>query len=286
MDLGGSTAIDCIAGGTIEVLSASYVGGFVGMAERDVGFGNCEAHCNIRQDGWNNSVGGFAGELYTALNCKALGDITIAPEDASAWYVGGFVGKARSWKPIQGYSYGAIHGCHAYGDVTGRWSVGGFAGGAASAGWPYREVPLFFRCSALGDTTSIALGEGEWSYVGGFIGEAGGGDIDDCFVRGAVTAHPASNIVGGFAGENNIIISRCYSAGPIVGGTSGSGVGGFVGENVTPEKWGFAEIHDCFYDSDLAPGPYPAEVGVTGKTTEEMQDISTFNSAGWDISAL
>lgn len=108
------------------------------------------------------------------------------------------------------------------------------------------------------------------SAIGGLIGQDSSSDINNCYSTANIEGE---YVLGGLLGlSRHTNITNCYSTGLILGSTV---FGGFVGDvnNTT--------IISSFWDtetSNLSTSP-----GGVGKTTEEMQNYSTFYDAGWDF---
>ena len=168
-------------------------------------------------------------------------------------YVGGLCGK----------NAGTITNCYVAGVVTGREgyvSVGGLCG--------FNEGTIN-NCYATGAVTGNA-------DVGGLVGYNYSGSISNCYATGLVSG--SSYDVGGLVGRNSGSLSQCYSSGTI----TGTGyIGGLIGYYYS------GTITGCFWDietSGMASGlGYGSSIGITGKTTAQMQDINTFINAGWDF---
>jgi len=160
----------------------------------------------------------------------------------SSTYVGGLTGR----------NSGTISGCYIVIIVTGSSNyVGGLAGNNTST------IQL---CYAAGSVT----GSGS---VGGLAG-VDSGNITSCYAAGAVNGNSS---VGGFAGsQSGGTINICYSAGSVNGNSS---VGGFLGSKSS------GSVSNCFWDVNTSGRQTSA--GGVGKTTAQMQDITTF--AGWDF---
>jgi hypothetical protein len=105
--------------------------------------------------------------------------------------------------------------------------------------------------------------------VGGFVGESRSGSfIENSYALGNVTG--TVNVVGGFIGNNDGVVSSSYSIGYVTG--TGLWVGGFIGTStgiVTNSFW------------DIETSEQADSAGGTGMTTAEMNRRSTFS--GWDI---
>ena len=95
--------------------------------------------------------------------------------------------------------------------------------------------------------------------------------ITFCYATGAVSG---TDFVGGLCGYNRRTITSCYATGA-VSGTSSS-VGGLCGEN-----YYYSTISRSFWD--IQTSGMTTSAGGTGKTTAQMQTLSTFTSAGWDF---
>ena len=146
-------------------------------------------------------------------------------------------------------------------DVTGYGEVGGLVG---------QNQGTVSKSYASGSVTG---GESE---VGGLVGKNGAdegnaGTINDCYSTCSVTGH---GNVGGLVGYNMYAVSSSYSTGNVTGY---EGVGGLVGA-------GYGTVTNSFWDTETSGQSTSA--GGTGKTTAEMQDISTFSGATWDIIAV
>ncbi len=110
-------------------------------------------------------------------------------------------------------------------------------------------------------------------YVGGLCGYNKEGTITSCYATGAVNGYWN---VGGLCGENYSSgkITSCYATGAVSGTES---VGGLCGVN-------WSTISGSFWD--IQTSGMTTSAGGTGKTTAEMQTLSTFTSAGWDFSTV
>ena len=137
-------------------------------------------------------------------------------------------------------------------------------------------------------------------YVGLFSIVGEGGRIEDI---GVVNADVTSNAyIGGLVGANLGTVSNSYSTGSVTGDFS---IGGLVGVNyqgtvtdsystgsVTGENYrgglvGYnyeGTVSNSFWDIETS-GQATSD-GGTGKNTTEMQDITTFSAAGWNIIAV
>jgi hypothetical protein len=243
---------------------------------------------NVTITGGNESghLGGLVGVNYGIIsNCYAAGKVTAG--DLSEC-LGGLVGYNNS---------GTITNCYSTGLVTGRhWSdyLGGLAG--------YNDEGAISNCYSTGSVT----GGYDSDYLGGLVGYNRYGTISDCFSTGQVIGGNDSYSLGGLTGLNFGTISDCYATGLVTGGDWSENLGGLVGENlygtisncfstgqVTGGDWSYwlgglagfnwtdATISNCFWDVNTSGMTYSD--GGTGKTTDQMQTMSTFTDAGWDF---
>jgi len=98
------------------------------------------------------------------------------------------------------------------------------------------------------------------------------GAVSNSYSTGSVTGNAR---VGGLVGFNDEgAVSNSYSTGSVTGNDY---VGGLVGFN------GYAVINSFW---DIETSGQATSAGGTGKTTAQMQDISTFSGAGWNIIAV
>jgi len=131
------------------------------------------------------------------------------------------------------------------------------------------------------------------AYVGGLAG-GNAGTVSNSYSTGSVVG---DYMVGGVAGVNSGTLSDSHSTSDV---TSGTGAGGLAGQNfgtisisystgsVTGNNYtgglvGYNEgtVSDSFWDTETSGQATSA--GGTGKTTSEMQHITTYLEAGWNI---
>ena len=139
-------------------------------------------------------------------------------------------------------------------------------------------------------TTGTVSGSGE--QIGGLVGN-NSGTISQSYATGAVSA-PAR--VGGLVGLNNGSISQAYATGAVNG--AGYAGGGLVGTNggtinqsyatgaVSGTEYvgglvatSYGSVINSYWDRDTSGQATSA--GGTGKSTAEMQQVSTF--VGWNL---
>ncbi len=111
------------------------------------------------------------------------------------------------------------------------------------------------------------------TYIGGLLGSSQSSEIRNCYSNVEVTS--TSSYVGGLTGKiNSSNIINCYSTGVVDGGSSN--VGGLIGGISN-----FPSITNSFWDTETSGQSTSA--GGTGKTTAEMQTLTTFTDSTWDF---
>lgn len=120
---------------------------------------------------------------------------------------------------------------------------------------------------ATGTITGLSS-EGH-SYIGGLVGNNGGGTITDSYAMTTVTG--SDDYIGGLVGSHNGdgTIATSYSTGTSTG--SGEAIGGLVGDTSDT-----ASTVDSFWD--MTTSGLATSDGGTGKTTAELQSVITYTS--------
>jgi len=159
---------------------------------------------------------------------------------------------------LVGWNEGTVGNSYSTGSVTGsNWRAGGLVG---------------YNTGTVSNSYSTGNVSGN-IYVGGLVGE-NTGPVNNSYSSGNVTGNFS---VGGLAGESWGFgtVRKSYSTGSVTGN---SNVGGLVGRSFD------GTVSDSFWDIETSGQPTSA--GGTGNNTTEMQDISTFSGAGWNIRAV
>jgi hypothetical protein len=134
------------------------------------------------------------------------------------------------------------------------------------------------------------------SFAGGLVGY-NQGTVSNSYSAGNVTS---DNGVGGLAGGNSGTVSNCYaagrvtgreSAGGLLGTNNGTAVNSYSLGNVTGNSHvgglvGYSEgaVTKSFWNTETSG--QATSSGGTGKTTAQMQNITTFSGATWNITAV
>jgi hypothetical protein len=220
--------------------------------------------------GWEY-IGGLVGRNSGCVfNCSSTSEITGIKE------VGGLMGR----------NSGCVFDCYSVSNVFGEINyVGGLIGanhGRISNSFSISTISgktstyvgglLGVNYSSVSNCYSSGSATGGWR-VGGLVG---GNDfgffsiISNCYSTSTVTG---DWYIGGLLGSNSGMcsVSNCYSTGTVIGDYN---VGGLVGDNN-------GAVSKCFWDMQTS-GAFSSD-GGTGLTTEEIQDVTTYINAGWDI---
>jgi hypothetical protein len=248
-----------------RVVSASFTGPFDGQGYeiRDL-FINRPVRVGV----------GLFGSVYEGAIIKNVGVVNVTVVGDSI--VGGLMGRnegtvttsyftgnvtGNDWVGgLVGYNYGSTVGnSYSTGNVTGDEHVGGLVG--------YTYYGTISNSHATGNVTG-----NQW--VGGLVGYNKGGTVSNSYATGSVTG---TSCVGGLVGHNRYhgTVTDSYSTGNVTGDEY---VGGLVGENDG------GTVSSSFWDTETS-GQTTSD-GGTGKITQEMQDITTFSEAVWDIVAV
>ncbi|MDD2231115.1 MAG: GLUG motif-containing protein, partial [Candidatus Cloacimonetes bacterium] len=206
------------------------------------------------QQAYNSNLG-FVGILSSSGAIQNLGltNVTISGNRS----VGGLVG----------INYGSITNAYVSGSVTGKDSHEGYIGGLVGL-----NKGTISHAYASGSVSGIV-------GVGGLVG-VNLGAIFDVYATNSVTGHIA---VGGLAGGNEGgTITNAYASGFVSGDNY---IGGLVGYKAS------GTISSSFWNTQTS-GQATVGIGldldnatsdVSGKTTTQLQQLSTFRDAGWDI---
>jgi hypothetical protein len=142
------------------------------------------------------------------------------------------------------------------------WAVGALVGANAFGGTVSNSY-----------STGNVSGDRDYGSVGGLIGHNSNGTVSDSYSTASVTG---IRYVGGLIGDNHEgTVNNCYSTGNVTGEGN---LGGLVGWNSN------GSVSNSFWDTETS-GQATSD-GGTGKNTTEMQNITTFSVAAWNIIAV
>jgi hypothetical protein len=229
---------------TGSVTGMEYIGGLVGY-NASSNIQDSYSTSTVNGLDYSYSTGGFAG--YNRFG-------TIINSYATGDVNGSILDGSYDSGGLLGGNDGTVTNSYSTGNVTGYEDVGGFSG------YDYGNISNSYSTGSVTGNTE----------VGGFIGYDDEVTVTNSYSMGDVIG---DTDVGGFIGYGYGNISNSYSTGSVTGNTE---VGGFIGYNdgVT--------LTDSYWDTDTSNlDTSPAGVG---KTTSEMQTLSTFST--WDISLI
>ena len=260
-----STIEDCYATG--NVASGKTVAGGLAGSTGFATLTNCYATGNvIGEVVCGLVVYNSSGAIFT--NCYATGDITATNINDKDIKAGGLVISNN----------GTLKNCYATGNISGTeqyTSIGGLVCTNSSTG-------IIDGCYATGNIIGGQDLNNDYQFTGGLVG-SNEGTIKNCYAEGDVTGETSWG-VGGLVGWNSSIITKCYATGNVASGTVAGGLVGRNGGNVT----------DCFFDKETSGqtngigynyGTY-GTADVTGKSTAEMMQKTTFTAANWDFNTI
>ena len=129
-------------------------------------------------------------------------------------------------------------------------------------------------CCVTGGSVDVIF-----QQAGGLAGDISGGTVINCYVRG--TQVTGFSVVGGLAALNDGgLVMNSLAANPVL--APGGQCGAFVGADSNGLYTG------CFYDAEVSDGLTGIgdgndPCGLTGESTANLQQASTFADADWDI---
>jgi hypothetical protein len=186
---------------------------------------------------------------------------------SNAYSTGGTVSGRDNVGGLIGWVYHVdLENCYSTNAVSGRFQVGGLAGG--SDGWG-RHI---YNSYATGNVT------GTGNRVGGLVGNIWYHiTVDNSYATGNVIG---ADEVGGFAGmlAGGSSASHSYSTGHVT--ATGGNVGGFSG--LMNNQYGAGSVSNSYYNSETS-GMSNDDGRGTPKTTAEMMQQATFS--GWDFTS-
>jgi hypothetical protein len=256
--------------GTVDHCSSSgnifgdwMVGGLVGQNGGTIGHSYSAVHVCGPEDSFD--LGGLVGMQMDGalLDCHATGSVSAGQK---SYDIGGLVGNFYTLD-------GRIANCWTTANVSsGPQSdgVGGLLGNVMMGG-------TIQQCHAGGD---VLCGD-QTRDVGGLIGSFSGNAVTDCYATGSVGGGIGTWPIGGLVGSLGMMggkISNCYATGKVSQGNLKANFGGLIGQ-MQSSPW--THVNHCFWDVETT-GVTVSAAGQ-GLTTSQMQDIQTYQAAGWDL---
>lgn len=285
---------------------------FTGVFDGD---GHTLNHLTYTATGYSNAFGLFGETWNATIRDLGLENVYIFPMSR---YAGALVAYQTRGTITNCYSTGTV----LWTIDTGCFNYNFCYGGLVGQQYEGSMVNCHSDCSII--INNIYYDSPSYSiYAGGLVGTSNG-TITGCFSTGPVdvavlsTFAPIYCYAGGLAGNVSGTVTNCYSWGSAdcstdmhsassnlcVGGLAGSryggnitngysigavsGIGGasYIGGFLGNSGGSSGTVAACFWDTQTSGQSYSAGgSGVTGKTTTEMQTLSTYTSAGWDFSS-
>ncbi|MEN6386501.1 MAG: dockerin type I domain-containing protein [Phycisphaerales bacterium] len=252
----------------------SYATPFTGSFD-----GDGHSICNLELDYMNVTLAGVFGRTSNAIIAN-LGVKNLKMHVYSS-YAGALIAYQEGGTAVNCFSSGSVY-AYSYSNMY----IGGLIG--------YADTAVIKKCFSTCSVEAFCISNNIFNYlkIGGLIGPYENSSVSNCYTTSPVKAHiysPQSDSViwaGGFAGyvagNSSNRTDNCYSTGTVYAEFP-SCYGGFIGIFDGYQYSGSG----CFWDKEssgietgIGNGTFN---GVTGKTTSEMQTLSTFTNAGWDF---
>lgn len=286
--------------------ASAFTGGYDGAGFRISGLS-----ITTPTSGTNVAVGlfGHIAAGTTIANVDFTGDVTAGDANSVLLFLGGLVG----------WNEGTVTGSSAHGAVEAGSITGGFGPTISVGGLVGEQKNTAVLVSSQASGTVVAGSSSGWAtvYAGGLVGRANGSGVSQSFSTSRVEAGDSNGgllavggLAGGAAGLSDVYASGTVSAGNgssgilVVGGLVGSvsdltrgyatgsvsaGASAVIGGLMGNDNSGAGSIQNSFWDIQTAGTAVGvgsgALGGVLGRTTAQMQDITTFLGASWPISA-
>jgi len=248
---------------TSDIKGFDSVGGLVGENRGSINnatySGSVYGASGVSAPG-TDSVGGLVGlNSGNIINSNAHGSVSGVID------VGGLVGFNELGNISVSYSDGNVIGLQGFNQANSSDTLGGLVGRNSGS------ISNSFATGAVDGLASNSIN------VGGLVG-INIGSVVNAYATGNSTG--ISN-VGGLVGNtrNNSTTSNTYASGTVTGNANSGGLVGGV-ENGSVINNSFWNITTSGQNVAVGTGAAP---GVTGKTNAQMQQLSTFTAAGWNI---
>jgi len=188
--------------------------------------------------------------LFGFVGGGVIKDIGVVNADVTS---GEFIGS------LVGCNNGTVSNSYSAGSVNGTFWGGGLVGFNFEEGTVSNS---YSTSNAIGGYGTGGLAGGNWR-----------GTVSNSYATGSVTGYEGA---GGLLGANwEGTVSNSYSTGSVTGDINAWGLVGFAPGTVS----------NSFWDTETS-GQSWSPWGGTGKNTTEMQDITTFSGAGWNITTV
>ena len=214
-------------------------------------------------DGLGHNISNMTINRPTTNDVGLFGQIGSGAIVKNISLAGGSFTGADDVGALAGYNYGTIINTSASSSVSGIRT--NYSGGLNIGGLVGGSIVLIDKSYATGNVSG-------YYHVGGLVGVING-SITNSYATGNVTG--TNGAIGGLLGWNGAgTVSNSYSTGTVIGpavNTVGGLIGGQYNGTVTNSFW------------DTVTSGQTTSAGGTGKTTAQMQTLSTYTNAGWNI---
>jgi hypothetical protein len=263
--------------------NGEYLGGLIGRIQSWSSGGTAiitdvSAHGTVSTSatGSGNNVGGLIGyvEISDASSTATISAATatghVLTQRTNNNYIGGLIGRVR----VSTDGWFVLEESSAHGNVFGGDEVGGLIGYLDGSSISTRvEVRRSF-------STGNVEAKDTFDEAGGLIGRAGKGVVTDSYARGAVAGVNGTKVAGLIAEFTDIAVARTYATGTLATISGTPQLFGLIGN---PSSDVASTFEESFWDTDTLG--IATSNGGTGKTTADMKSLTTFDDAGWSISA-
>ena len=204
----------------------------------------------------------YVGGLVGLMSSGTIEDVFVSGNVSGLTGAGVLAGKTSRMNIINTYTTGTVRGGDAIGGLVGIISAGK---------------------NIINTYTNTIVSGVNWE-IGGFAGTLEVENLSNVYTTGSVVGDGFfSNCVGGFVG---VIYEGTYNNVYTTGSVSGNGnIGGFAGivENGVTINQAFWDTESSGKSSGVG---YGSSTGITGKTTAQMKNKTTFTDADWDFETV
>jgi len=304
----GNTQQDSASGGIAGIGSESNFGecenygnvsgrNVAGITSAANNLADCRNYGSIQITGGGSSSNfgaGIVGRALDVTNCLNMGEITIVTNNQFLGSIGGIATEI----------YSSISGSFNKGNIivqgSGAGSIGSIGGvvGYVHISTINNTIPIL-ACYNAGNIS------GKNCVIGGIVGNAGKGDIRNCYNTGNLTNNPGnanySSATGGIVGiidrpgavliSAYINISQCYNTGQVNGVANIDGTfrnGGIVGAAIVNALGYNLTVYDCYWSDNLSDNTlYGAGIISNGGAITSNVDTgsSKFGATLWPSAA-
>ena len=259
------------------------VGGLVGWNEGII----TNSHSEAEATSSTGELGGLVGRSYgTVKNSWFGGSVT-----GTYWATGGLVAlnsgnitNTSSRGNVYGAEVGGLVGGHVEGEISDSYFIGNVTGSYWATGGlvGYLDDSKVYRSYSHGNVSTVTDDNQNVGGLVGYVKSPGSVHYSHASVN-VDTTQTEDDDVGGLFGYHEGTVTNSFSTGNLTYHASDT-VGGLIGGSD-----GYAT--DSFWDMDTSG--MDTSDGGTGKTTEEMKDISTFDDTSteglddpWNITTV